>query len=175
MHIDTLLQAPKQLLPHCKYWLKHIISKMEQNNCCQNLCLCGNCIVGTSQPLHAFLLSIIITAKLVIFNLTWLGSFNFLIFHNILHLTELPLMLHMRKESMKTNYSEMRLLYTPLPHLSYEISLVNQSEKGNFHSSLKWKSAFFPNSAQKTNNYILDCLYLLNDWAVQVDRNEQIN
>lgn len=34
---------------------------------------------------------------------------------------------------------------------------------------------FFPNSAQKTNNYILDCLYLLHDWAVQADRSGQIN
>lgn len=60
MHINTLLQACKQLFPHCKYWLKHttIKDKMEQNNSWGNHSLCSN-----YTAYSALLLSVVMSGK----------------------------------------------------------------------------------------------------------------
>lgn len=66
-------------------------------------------------------------------------------------------------------------LCTSLPHLLYD-TFGKLNRKGQLSQLHEMKNCLFspPKSARKTNNYILDCPYLLHDWAVHADRSPRL-
>lgn len=149
---------------------------MEQNDSCGNLCSCRKSSAWTSPLLHALLLSIIFTAKPALSTLIWLGSFGFFVFRNILHFCKITTgSLWGRNACGNKLFWNVTFVYTSASFAIWDISCESKRKRATLTAPWDEKVPLFQNSAPKTNNYILDCLYLLNDWAVQVDRNGQIN